>query len=69
MTYDASMDCTGQYVRINDLSGKVWFHGKALERLADGTYRFIVLKIGGRSLDAEVVANVEDMAMAAAAHE
>lgn len=69
MTYNASVDCTGQYVRINDPSGKVWFHGKAIERVAEGSYRFVVMKIGGRSLDAEVVANVEEMAIAAVSNQ
>jgi hypothetical protein len=62
----SSPDHTGKYLKIMDRSGNVWFQGKAVERVGDG-YRFTTLKVGGRALEVEVIARVDELAGAALA--
>ena len=60
-------DYTGKYVKIMDRSGEIWFQGKAVERVGTNAYRFSVLKIAGRTLEVEMIASVDELAIAAVA--
>ncbi len=60
-------DYTGKFVKIMDRAGGVWFQGKAVERVGTNAYRFSVLKIGGKTLEVEMVASVDELASAALA--
>ena len=52
------LDCTGNYLVINDPFGREWFRGKALERISGNIYQFQVFKIGGRVLEAELIVDI-----------
>ena len=56
---------TGKYVSVNDAEGREWFRGKALGQVKDGVYRFEVFMVGGRFLEAEMVADIGELAVAA----
>jgi hypothetical protein len=60
-------DLTGYVVTMPDLSGRVWFEAIADERIAEDVYRFTVIQLGGRYIDAEIIANVREMEAAAVA--
>jgi hypothetical protein len=62
-------DLTGYVVKMPDLSGRVWFEAIADERIAKDVYRFTVIQLGGRYIDAEIIANVREMEAAAVARE
>jgi hypothetical protein len=64
----AALNCVGKFVSINDSSGREWFRGKALEHIAGSTYRFRVFMIGGRLLEAEMIADLTEIAGAAVDH-
>jgi hypothetical protein len=53
--------------KIVDRAGHVWFQGMAVERAGMNACRFIVLKIGGKTLEVEMVASVNELAAAAVA--
>lgn len=59
------VDCLHKYVSINDGSGHEWFRGKALEHIGGSIYRFQVFKIGGRLLEAEMIVDLGQVAVAA----
>jgi hypothetical protein len=59
-----SRDLTGCAVRMPDLAGRVWFHAIARERIHDDVYRFEVIQLAGRLVDAEIIASVSEMAQA-----
>ncbi len=63
----ATTDYTGKFVKIMDRTGGVWFQGKAVERVGTNAYRFDVHKIGGRTLEVEMIASVDELASAALA--
>ena len=60
-TDNPQADYTGKYVKIMDRAGNVWFQGKAVERVGTEAYRFVVLRIGGRSIEAEMVATMREL--------
>jgi hypothetical protein len=60
----ATCDLTGQMVRMPDLKGRTWFHAIARERLHDDVYRFEVIQLAGKLVDAEIIASVSEMAQA-----
>ena len=60
----ATRDLTGFVVRMPDLTGRVWFHAIARERISGDVYRFEVIQLAGKLVEAEIVASVSEMAQA-----
>ena len=64
---DEARDLTGCAVRMPDLQGRMWFHGIVREWLHDDVYRFEVIQLAGRLVDAEIIASFEELAAASVA--
>ena len=60
-------DLTGCSIRMPDLKGGTWFHAIVRERIKDDVYRFDVIQLGGKYVDAEIIANVRELAAASVA--
>jgi hypothetical protein len=60
-------DLTGYVVKMPDLKGRLWFHGIARERIREDVYRFEVIQLAGRLVDAEIIASFEELAEASVA--
>jgi hypothetical protein len=67
VTMQQAYDLTGHVVQMPDLNGQMWFHGIARERIKDDVYRFEVIQLAGRLVEAEIIASFEELAAASVA--
>lgn len=67
VTVQRTHDLTGHVVKMPDLGGRMWFHGIVRERIRDDVYRFEVIQLAGRLVDAEIIASFEELAAASVA--